>query len=63
MLAAHRDEAVVTAIGVHLPLLHRHACRFTAAYPELYDLAPGRVTPTAEWLRWGGHDRGRGGGA
>ncbi|MFK0142468.1 hypothetical protein [Streptomyces murinus] len=50
------DEAVVTAVGVRLPLLHRHAAQFTAAHPELYDLAPGRVTPAAAWLRWGGYD-------
>ncbi|MEO3978967.1 hypothetical protein [Streptomyces sp. CAU 1734] len=50
------DEAVATAVGVRLPLLHRHAAEFTAAHPELYDLAPGRVTPAAAWLRWGGHD-------
>ncbi|MFJ4700463.1 hypothetical protein ACIP5N_22210 [Streptomyces sp. NPDC088768] len=50
------DEAVVTAIGVRLPLLHRHAAEFTAAHPELYDLAPGRATPAAAWLRWGGYD-------
>ncbi|WP_206305151.1 hypothetical protein [Streptomyces sp. B29(2018)] len=34
------DEAVVTAVGVCLPLLHRHAAEFTAAHPELYALAP-----------------------
>lgn len=36
------DEAVVTAVGVCPPLLHRYAAEFTAAHPELYALAPGR---------------------
>ncbi|MFK0143186.1 hypothetical protein [Streptomyces murinus] len=50
------DEAVAPAIGVHLLLLHRHAGRFAAAHPELYDLTPGRATPAAAWLRRGRHD-------
>ncbi|MFE7485166.1 hypothetical protein [Streptomyces sp. NPDC057552] len=56
LAARDGDEAVATAVGVRLPLLHRHAAEFTAAHPELYDLAPGRATPAAAWLRWGGHD-------
>ncbi|MGW4268705.1 hypothetical protein [Streptomyces californicus] len=56
LAARSGDEAVATVIGVRLPLLHRHAAEFTAAHPELYDLAPGRATPAAAWLRWGGHD-------
>ncbi|MFE3632333.1 hypothetical protein [Streptomyces goshikiensis] len=50
------DEAVVTAIGVHLPALHRRAPAFTAAHPELYTLDPDRHSPATAWLRWGGHD-------
>lgn len=50
------DDAVATAIGVHLPALHRHAPAFTAAHPELYALNPGRPSPAAAWLRWGGPD-------
>ncbi|WP_332758301.1 hypothetical protein [Streptomyces sp. MT206] len=50
------DEAVATAIGVHLPALHRRAPAFTAAHPELYALDPGRHSPATAWLRWGGHD-------
>ncbi|WP_446046438.1 hypothetical protein [Streptomyces olivaceus] len=47
---------VAGAVGVRLPILHRHAAEFIAAHSELYDLAPGRATPAAAWLRWGGHD-------
>ncbi|WP_329020286.1 hypothetical protein [Streptomyces sp. NBC_01601] len=50
------DDAVATAIGVHLPALHRHAPAFMAAHPELYVLVPGRPSPAAAWLRWGGPD-------
>ncbi|MFB8401133.1 hypothetical protein [Streptomyces sp. NPDC055912] len=50
------DEAVATAIGVHLPALHRRAPAFTASHPELYALDPGRHSPATAWLRWGGHD-------
>ncbi|WP_217226112.1 hypothetical protein [Streptomyces anulatus] len=36
MLAAHGgDEAVTTAIGARLPVLHHHAREFTAAQPDL----------------------------
>ncbi|WP_225827099.1 hypothetical protein [Streptomyces naphthomycinicus] len=48
------DEAVATAGGAHLPLLHRRATAFTAAHHrELYALLPGRPSPAAAWL----HDR------
>ncbi|MFD9038682.1 hypothetical protein [Streptomyces bottropensis] len=58
-LAAHAgQEAVATAIGVHLPALHRHAPAFAAAHrTALYGLVPGRPSPAASWLRWGGPDR------
>ncbi|MFF4205768.1 hypothetical protein ACFYZ8_34535 [Streptomyces sp. NPDC001668] len=57
-LAAHPgQEAVATAIGVHLPALHRHAPAFAAAHrTALYGLVPGRPSPAASWLRWGGPD-------
>ncbi|MFE0356447.1 hypothetical protein ACFW2K_38805 [Streptomyces nigra] len=57
-LAAHAgQEAVATAIGVHLPALHRHAPAFAAAHrTALYGLVPGRPSPAASWLRWGGPD-------
>lgn len=56
-LAAHGDQdAVATAIGVHLPALHRHAPAFTASHrTALYGLSPGRPSPAASWLRWGPH--------
>ncbi|MET9779183.1 hypothetical protein ABZ023_33895 [Streptomyces sp. NPDC006367] len=45
--AARRgDEAVATAIGVHLPLLHRHAGQFTTA-PRAVRPHPGTATPAA----------------
>ncbi|MGW0564447.1 hypothetical protein ACWDZ4_28550 [Streptomyces sp. NPDC003016] len=50
------EEALTTAIGVALPFLHRHAAEFTTAHPGLYVLTPGRPTPAAAWLRWGGYD-------
>ncbi|MFC8863261.1 hypothetical protein BCL80_11547 [Streptomyces avidinii] len=50
------EEALTTAIGVALPFLHRHAAEFTDAHPSLYVLTPGRPTPAAAWLRWGGYD-------
>ena len=50
------DEAVATAIGVQLPVLHRRASAFAAAHPELYALDPHRPSPAAAWLRWGGLD-------
>ncbi|MFI7236966.1 hypothetical protein [Streptomyces cyaneofuscatus] len=50
------EEALTTAIGVALPFLHRHATEFTAAHPGLYALTPGRPTPAAAWLYWGGYD-------
>ncbi|MEU6184022.1 hypothetical protein [Streptomyces coeruleorubidus] len=58
-LAAHAgQEAVATAVGVHLPHLHRHAPEFAAAHRgALYGLVPGRPSPAASWLRWGGPDR------
>ncbi|WP_316779947.1 hypothetical protein [Streptomyces sasae] len=57
VLAAHAGEdAVATAIGVQLPLLHRHAPEFTAGHPELYALIAGRPSPAAAWLRWGAPD-------
>ncbi len=58
VLAAHAgQEAVATAIGVHLPALHRHAPAFAAAHrTALYGLVPGRPSPAASWLRWGGPD-------
>ncbi len=58
-LAACGDQdAVATAIGVHLPALHRYAPAFTAAHrTALYALAPGRHSPAASWLRWGATDR------
>ncbi|MEU6673780.1 hypothetical protein [Streptomyces sp. NPDC046925] len=58
-LAAHAgQEAVATAIGVHLPALHRHAPAFAAAHrTTLYGLVPGRPSSAASWLRWGGPDR------
>ncbi|EGX56744.1 MULTISPECIES: hypothetical protein [Streptomyces] len=58
VLAAHAgQEAVATAIGVHLPALHRHAPAFAAAHrTALYGLVSGRPSPAASWLRWGGPD-------
>ncbi|SCD32051.1 hypothetical protein GA0115243_100885 [Streptomyces sp. ScaeMP-e83] len=50
------EEALTTAIGVALPFLHRHATEFTAAHPGLYALTPGRPTPAAAWMYWGGYD-------
>lgn len=50
------EEALTTAIGVALPFLHRHAAEFTTAHSGLYVLTPGRPTPAAAWLRWGGYD-------
>ncbi|MFE2424414.1 hypothetical protein [Streptomyces hokutonensis] len=59
VLAAHAgQEAVATAVGVHLPALHRHAPAFTAAHrTALYGIEPGRPSPAASWLRWGPYDR------
>lgn len=53
-LTAHADEdAVATAIGIHLPALHQYAPAFTAKYQAaLYGLAPSRPSPAASWLRW-----------
>ncbi|MDX2854431.1 hypothetical protein PV342_39695 [Streptomyces sp. PA03-3a] len=52
-LAAHGgQDAVATAVGVHLPSLHHHAPRFTAT-AGLYRLTPSRPSPAASWLRWG----------
>ncbi|MEW2259701.1 hypothetical protein [Streptomyces sp. NPDC047869] len=58
VLAAHADqEAVATAFGVHLPALHRYAPAFAAAHrTALYGIEPGRPSPAASWLRWGGPD-------
>ncbi|MFE5374017.1 hypothetical protein [Streptomyces mirabilis] len=58
VLAAHAgQEAVATAIGVHLPALHRYAPAFAAAHrTALYGIEPGRPSPAASWLRWGGPD-------
>ncbi|MGW0868205.1 hypothetical protein [Streptomyces sp. NPDC002611] len=58
VLATHAgQEAVATAIGVHLPALHRHAPAFAAVHrTALYGLVPGRPSPAASWLRWGGPD-------
>ncbi|WP_020684239.1 hypothetical protein [Streptomyces prunicolor] len=58
VLAAHAgQEAVATAIGVHLPALHRYAPAFAAAHrTALYGIEPGRTSPAASWLRWGGPD-------
>ncbi|MDQ1005830.1 hypothetical protein QFZ82_000315 [Streptomyces sp. V4I23] len=58
VLAAHAgQEAVATAIGVHLPALHRYAPAFAAAHrAALYGLVPGRPSPAASWLRWSGPD-------
>ncbi|MFJ3182343.1 hypothetical protein ACIPJN_28680 [Streptomyces sp. NPDC086796] len=50
------DQAVATAVGVRLPLLHHHAGEFTAAHPGLYALTPGRPSPAAAWLCWAGYD-------
>ncbi|MES9520807.1 hypothetical protein [Streptomyces capoamus] len=56
-LTAHpRDDAVATAIGVHLPALHHHAPAFTAEHAALYALDPHRPSLAAAWLRWGGLD-------
>ncbi|MEV7881867.1 hypothetical protein [Streptomyces microflavus] len=56
LVARGGEEALTTAIGVALPFLHRHATEFTAAHPGLYALTPGRPTPAAAWLYWGGYD-------
>ncbi|MEV7889902.1 hypothetical protein ACWD3I_24930 [Streptomyces sp. NPDC002817] len=58
VLAVHAgQEAVATAIGVHLPALHHHAPAFAAAHrTALYGLVPGRPSPAVSWLRWGGPD-------
>ncbi|MFJ3279011.1 hypothetical protein [Streptomyces halstedii] len=58
VLAAHAgQEAVATAIGVHLPALHRYAPAFASAHrTALYGIEPGRPSPAASWLRWGGPD-------
>ncbi|MFF6829961.1 hypothetical protein [Streptomyces longwoodensis] len=58
-LATHaHDDAVATAVGVHLPGLHRHAPAFAAARrTDLYRIVPGRPSPAASWLRWGPYDR------
>ncbi|MEU2982627.1 hypothetical protein ABZ678_38590 [Streptomyces hirsutus] len=51
------QEAVATAIGVHLPALHRYAPAFAAAHRiPLYRIEPGQPSPAASWLRWGGLD-------
>ncbi|MFJ9380179.1 hypothetical protein [Streptomyces sp. NPDC101455] len=51
------QDAVATAIGVHLPALHRWAPAFAAAHrTALYGIEPGRTSPAASWLRWGGVD-------
>ncbi|MEV0598485.1 hypothetical protein AB0I82_04155 [Streptomyces sp. NPDC050315] len=59
LTASGHHEAVATAIGRHLPLLHRHAPDFTADHrAALYALAPddNRPSPAAAWLRWGPPD-------
>ncbi|WP_432158559.1 hypothetical protein [Streptomyces sp. bgisy153] len=58
-LAEHvGDDAVATAVGVHLPGLHRTVPAFAAAHrAALYGLTPGRPSPAASWLRWGPPDR------
>ncbi|MEU0678190.1 hypothetical protein ABZ330_36125 [Streptomyces sp. NPDC006172] len=59
VLAVHSDqEAVATAIGMYLPVLHRYAPAFAAAHrTPLYSLVPGRPSPAAAWLRCGAPDR------
>lgn len=59
VLAAHAgQEALATAVGVHLPALHRYAPAFTAAHrTALFGIEPGRTSPAASWLRWGPYDR------
>ncbi|MER6787923.1 hypothetical protein ABT330_25420 [Streptomyces sp. NPDC000658] len=59
VLAVHSDqEAVATAIGMYLPVLHRYAPAFAAAHrTALYGLASGRPSPAAAWLRCGARDR------
>lgn len=59
VLAAHSgQDAVATAIGVHLPELHRHAPAFTAAHRrQLYGITPGQPSPAASWLRWRPYDQ------
>ncbi|MGW1618580.1 hypothetical protein [Streptomyces sp. NPDC002172] len=59
VLAARGDQdAVATAIGVRLPVLHRYASAFAAEHrAALYGLVPGRPSPAAAWLRWGPYDR------
>ncbi|MET8631787.1 hypothetical protein [Streptomyces sp. NPDC004680] len=59
VLTAHSgQDAVATAIGVHLPELHRHAPAFTAVHRrQLYGITPGQPSPAASWLRWGPYDR------
>ncbi|MFJ9378914.1 hypothetical protein [Streptomyces sp. NPDC101455] len=49
VLAAHAgQEAMATAIGVHLTALHRHGPVFTAAHrTALYGITPGRPSPAA----------------
>ncbi|MFJ8902960.1 hypothetical protein [Streptomyces sp. NPDC102370] len=58
VLAAHAgQEALATAIGVHLPALHRYAPAFAAAHrTALYGIVPGHPSPAASWLYWGGTD-------
>ncbi|MFJ2217962.1 hypothetical protein ACIQVO_38170 [Streptomyces sp. NPDC101062] len=56
LAACAGDEAVAGAVGVRLPVLHRHAGEFTAAHPELYALTPGRPSLAAAWLRWAAYD-------
>ncbi|MEV6131982.1 hypothetical protein AB0M05_35220 [Streptomyces violaceusniger] len=51
------DEAVATAVGMHLPALDRHAGEFTATLRAVHPSTPVGRRCAAARLRWAGYDR------